>query len=270
MQTASMQSGLEDVVAEAMARVERGELELPVLPDVVFRILSLSLDQNDSAGDLARILSSDSTLVTEILRVANSPAFAGVVEIESLSQAIMRLGFMGLRQIAVTTCLKSTAFRSDHFGEALAGLWRDALARGFWSREIALLVRDNPDSAYLAGLLKDIGRPIALIALERLERPELAGQADVVEHLASRLGGYIAENWALPEYVRATIAGDRARFPQLLGIVGLADALTHMAEAPVPETVAVAAAEVGVPIYTAEAEQLCASVPRLAEVLASQ
>lgn len=267
MGTASTPAASDNLSEAAMARIESGEIDLPVLPNVVLRIMSLSLDQNDSAGDLARILSSDATLVTEILRIANSPAYAGVVEIESLSQAIMRLGFMGLRQIAVTTCLKATAFRSEYFVDALGVLWRDSLQRAFWSREIALMLRDNPDSAYLAGLLRDIGRPIALIALERAGQASLAADDALVSALAMRLGAYIAEHWALPDYVRAAIENDASCYPQLIGIVAVAGAMTDMDGSLTPEAIAATAAQARIPVYLAESEQLCGALPRLEEVL---
>ena len=54
-------------------------------------------------------------------------------------------------------------------------LWAHSAAAGAWAREIARLRRMNVESAFLIGLMHDIGRPVLLQLVSDLAR-ELQGE----------------------------------------------------------------------------------------------
>ena len=104
-----------------------------------------------------------------MLRTANSSAFCPAEPIISLSQAISRLGLRQLSAIVVAVVVKEEVFCLPGFEQELAALWKHSALCAGWSSEIARLRRANVESAFLAGLLHDVGKPVVLSALSGIE-----------------------------------------------------------------------------------------------------
>ncbi|NND66669.1 MAG: HDOD domain-containing protein [Halioglobus sp.] len=191
--------------------IESGDLELPVLPAVAARVMELTRDPDSSAADLAALVQSDQTLAGYIMRVANSAAYAARDQMQTLQQAITRLGMQQIGQMALTMIVGEVLLKLDKRGEAIvSGLWRTSLGTAAWSREIARMMRENTETAFLCGLLHEIGKPVALhtiIALAREQDTDL--EEDELVELMNRyhqvIGARLATEWRLPDPVIETI-----------------------------------------------------------------
>jgi len=115
-----------------------------------------------------------------------------------------------LSEIAFTASLKSGAFKAPGHEDDVKRLWRHSLASGAFAKEVARMRRVNVESAYLCGLLHEIGKPVilqtatALAQTQRLtlEKAILYGWIDGYH---SRVGALIAEKWGLPKQVATAI-----------------------------------------------------------------
>lgn len=212
-------------------------LELPLLPGVASELLGLSADAATDAPRLANLLHRDPALAANVLRVANSPAYLPRVPIVSLQQAVTRLGFRNLRDIALASCLQAGVFRAPGREEEVRGIWRHSVATAAFAREIARSLRRNVESAFLCGLLHEVGKPLALQTLLRLAAAgndlldDVAVEA-ALEAYHVRAGLLLAERWALPSIVARVIAEYRLEDPKREPapeslIVGLADPLAR-------------------------------------------
>lgn len=203
-----MSTALENSLQQAIAA---GDLELPVLPAVAARVMELTRDPDSSASDLAALVQSDQTLAGYIMRVANSAAYAARDKMQTLQQAITRLGMQQISQMALTMIVGEVLLKLDKRGEAIvAGLWRTSLGTAAWSREIARMLRENTETAFLCGLLHEIGKPVALHAVLALAREHDADIAEEeLQELMNRhhqvIGARLAQEWQLPEPVIETI-----------------------------------------------------------------
>ena len=189
------------------ARLASGDLKLPLLPSAVGEVLSLSMDDKSDAARLATVVQQDQTLATHMLRVVNSPIYRGTQEIVALKQAIARLGLDRVREIALAVSLAGTLFKSERYQDIADHCWHVALAAALWGKEIARTCRTNVETAYLCGLLHNLGAPLVLQCVSELDAaPEPDTVRTLIDTFTSQAGVSLAEQWGLPPTVVATIA----------------------------------------------------------------
>lgn len=225
--------------------VEAGKLELPLLPDVASQVLSLCNDPNSDARALAALLQRDPALAGHVLRVANSAAFAPREPIVSLQQAVSRLGFSVLNQIAVAVAMKSKVFQVRGFELRLKRIWIHSATSGAWAKEIARCARHNVEGAFLCGLLHDVGKPIVLQAsldlFRKAEKPvESETLEAAMEALHERVGAMLLQTWRMPPWMVAALAHHHdpsaaVDFAQEARTTCLADRLAHWSIEASPE-----------------------------------
>jgi putative nucleotidyltransferase with HDIG domain len=218
------------------ARIAKQGFDLPLLPEVATRVLQLCNSPDTDASQLSAVLHQDQAFASHVLRVANSPGMAASVQIVSLQQAVSRLG--------MAISVQARVFDVPSHRELVARLWRHSLAAGCFAKEVARSRRTNVESAFLCGLLHDVGKPIVLDSVAELECSRGAPYADAEVLLAmdvyhAEVGTMLVRAWNLPDQV-----GDAVRFHheyqaaqsfrELAMMVNLADHLAHLT---IPTTV---------------------------------
>lgn len=187
--------------------LREGRLELPLMPGVASQVLTSSLDERNDAEDLASLIQQDQSLASHILRVVNTPAYRGATEIVALQQAIARLGLERIREIALTASLKGALFQPGPYDELMQQVWRDALSTALWAKEVARSLRKNVETAYLCGLLNNVGDPVVLHRLATAPDAISVGQAEqVMQRCGSAAGVTLTQMWQLPGLVTKCIA----------------------------------------------------------------
>jgi HD-like signal output (HDOD) protein len=188
------------------ARLESGEIDLPLLPASVATVLDLCYSPDSSASSLSKAIHRDQGLAGHLLRVANSPAYFADGRIVSLQQAISRLGQRTIGEIAVAISVRGAVFQSSRFQTEVRALWGHAAAAGAFAREIARALRKSVDTSLLCGLLQDVGKPVVIHWIEELETEQ--GTAvpkqlalDLAEEFHTAVGACMVERWSMPPAV---------------------------------------------------------------------
>lgn len=189
---------------------------IPAFPPVVLRVFDLLGQENVEIRKLVELITSDPAFSAQVLRLANSPLFGFQSRIDSLQHALMILGLRRVRSLAMTVATANYMQAALKI-EELHRCWRHTLATALLTEELARQVAQPEDVAYTAGLLHDIGRLGLLVAhpveYTQLMREAREGSWDLiqlerkffgVDHCEA--GGYLAEEWNLPEEVRAVAA----------------------------------------------------------------
>ncbi len=192
---------------------------VPTLPEAAQELSRLAGDPTASAQDMANVAETDSGLATQILRVVNSSFFGFSRQIKTIPQAIVVLGTHGLRNIAVglaVTTLRPkltktpVAFDVDDF-------WRHSLSVAIAARLLSKqLASCDPDEAFLAGLLHDIGKLILIESLTEQYETVLTmanSQNQPLHILEEQVFGFnhadvgfaLCERWKIPESVADTV-----------------------------------------------------------------
>jgi len=144
---------------EALERLFLRLGQLSSLPAVAQRILQVADNNESNSADLLNVVEQDPTLSIRILRTVNSSIFGIPNEVADLQTAISMLGFVEVRNLALTVyvarlCEHSSSYRSF----SREGLWKHMVAVGTIARMLAKIYRRvEPEEAYVAGLLHDVG-----------------------------------------------------------------------------------------------------------------
>lgn len=143
----------------AMIRRHVGQLDsMPTVPAVIQPLMQL-LQVPPEAVDVTRVkelISFDNVIAAQCLRMANSPLF-GRRNVESVHDAVVTLGLKRIQAIVIG-CSLNQLIRPTHWGFAPAVFWKHELGCAIVSRKLAQLVGyHDPEKAYVAGLLHDIG-----------------------------------------------------------------------------------------------------------------
>ncbi len=193
-----------------ITQLEQETLDLPLLPVVATQVLQITEDPNADATKLSALIQQDQALAGQILRIANSPAYAARSPIVSLQQSIAWLGMNILASLAFTVSVQSGVFKVKGYEKEIQTLWRQALATGLYGKEIARRNRHNVENAFLCGILHTIGKPLIIhLILQSTDKESPRHSWEMINTLIQELsilaGGKLAEAWQLPEPVQEAI-----------------------------------------------------------------
>lgn len=200
-----MTSALSEVVG---SRIVDGSVRVPLLPHVAWKLLTFSDDAD--VRSFETLVYGDHALAAHVMRIANSPALAGRVPVLSLRQALVRLGMRLLREVALVAAVSDNVVRLPGYDHELRGLWRQALRTALWTKVVADAHGSDPEQAFIAGLLVDVGRAVAFrVSVETARDLGQRVSPDVAFGLAETyqqaIGLRIVDAWELPEQLRAVV-----------------------------------------------------------------
>lgn len=184
--------------------------ELPLLPQVLVKIMQLDKEANDYFEQFEALAKEDPPFAVRVVALANSAASAPVSPITSIKESIIRMGAGTIGSLVASLSVQRVFVPT---GSAQIGLWRHAVEAAVATSQIAQMVpalKLDPSHAYLAGLLHDIGRFVMLEHAEpNLQKvdethwanPEELIQADMetFKFTHSELGYLACKKWGLPD-----------------------------------------------------------------------
>ena len=74
---------------------------LPTLPDVINKVLTLLEDKSTSAKKLGSLIAYDQAISSRLLKIANSAYYGSMREIATVQHAIVALGFREVRSLVL-------------------------------------------------------------------------------------------------------------------------------------------------------------------------
>ena len=83
-----------------------GNLSLPSLPSVAQRIQQAFADDAVNAESICTIIQADPAITAKLIMISNSALYGGEATIESLQQAVVRLGLETMRKQVMTYAVK--------------------------------------------------------------------------------------------------------------------------------------------------------------------
>ena len=222
--------------------------EIPTLPVIIPKLLTLMENDKTDAADVADVISRDPALTSKILKVANSAYYGFSKGISSLEKAVPLLGFNMVQSLALSIgVLRSfpEGKKSTHFSQQ--DLWIHSLAVATVMKELGKRFGKGEDREYLfiMGLLHDIGKIVldqyfgelfhrAIEEFHNLGNIELH-QAETreigVDH--GEVGAMLLTRWKFPDKICNAIAvHHRSEIPEGtncddVAMLRTADVLAH-------------------------------------------
>jgi hypothetical protein len=136
---------------------------LPTLPGYVFRLNKLLSQREPDMETVIRVIRTDASLAVQVLRLANLYRLEQQSPVMTVADAVTSLGAERL-QTLVLTCPVLDCASNIHLWVRLQSFWQHNFMTAVLSESIArFLTYDDPETAYTAGLLRNIGE-LSLIA----------------------------------------------------------------------------------------------------------
>jgi putative nucleotidyltransferase with HDIG domain len=226
----------------ALDEVLRRIHNLPSLPTVVMELLA-SLGEDDVNIDaLALKIAQDQALTAKTLRLANSSFYGMANRVTTIHEAIAILGFRTVRSLATTAALMGTFSGHSRTSFNATPFWLHSIATAVCAKELAKHLDLNPEHAYIAGLLHDIGRLVLISQFQPHYEATMADRALHDGHLLDAeqavlgldhtvVGQTLTQHWKFPEAVQQAVASHHAPssldLPPLSVVVIAANVMAH-------------------------------------------
>ena len=138
--------------------VRRRVRTLPSMPTTVLALGKAVGDDRCTVDRILGILAQDPALSAALLRLSNSVMYVRDDRVMDLRSAVMRLGFDSIFHLGQSAAIIRSIRGGGHLDPLR--LWQHSVAVGLVAKGICALVRQDQhqESAYLAGLLHDIGK----------------------------------------------------------------------------------------------------------------
>jgi HD-like signal output (HDOD) protein len=233
---------------ESIAPYFQNAAALPVMPELLTRLLR-SLSRDDlMLSELANLIGRDQSLSVKVLRLANSASFGPRQAVGSLRDASMLIGLRGMRDLALAASMSGMFSSQVKFDRK--AFWRHSVATAGHARTVANVCGLDADVAYLGGLVLRIGRVLMLgvhpeaVAATEAEAVEpdtlMACERARLGCTHAQVSAGLAERWHFPEELILALGAAQAPlstepFSALGGVLRLASTLADAGERRLPE-----------------------------------
>lgn len=218
-------------------RVAAGDYRLPARSEVATQLHALAGDPDFEIEKVIRLITSDTALTGEILRVANSALYAGLSKVATVRDAIVRLGSKQVFRLAMQACEKEQyQARSPVLDALMEPLWRHTLGVAHGSAWLAqkLGYRDLEQTAFVGGLMHDVGKLLLVKVIDDVfSGPDAPGGLtdqlvrEILDSAHTTRGYELAQGWGLPEeygrIIRDHHLEDLSQAGTLINLVSLAN-----------------------------------------------
>lgn len=171
------------------------KLRLPSLPNVALKLNKAMANEDIGVNEAVDIIHMDSAIVTKLVQVSNSPAYAPANPITNCHDAVLRLGLEATRNLVMSLSLKQLFKCEDkQLMQSMESLWKKSLYLSSLSFVLASETNViNPDDALLAGLVADIGTiPLLHFAEENpSDHPDFKDIESAMPYLRAPVGSLV-------------------------------------------------------------------------------
>jgi HD-like signal output (HDOD) protein len=192
-------------------------IQLQARPQILLQFLHRAEEDHSTMYDLAALVGQDPALTARILTVANSPALSRGTASKSLTQCLVNIGTRLVRTLA--SCLVVQSFFSPAVNNRkydLSGFWSHSLLVAEVARDISAAVSyGDPEEAYLAGLLHDVGQLLLLGGMEESYGRILGSCSSEIDLLDAEdlmlgtnhaaAGAWLTDEWKLSSFMADSI-----------------------------------------------------------------
>ncbi len=196
----------------------RGD-DLPTPPSVVLELQASLDDEMVSGGKIATIINRDPSMVTQLLRAANSAAFNCGTAVGEVDTAIRVLGFRQVRAMCIGLAVVR-AFSVRRHGPIGGSFWHHSTGVALVARELSRCLGYSeipPEEVYVGGLLHDVGLLLldqhfptrlkdSLVVAQACGEPLWKAETILLGTDHAEIGALLLGRWGLPQSIVSMVA----------------------------------------------------------------
>jgi len=192
---------------------------LAPLPATTVRLAQVLADENSSLDEAAKVISFDQGLAADVLRMSNSTFSASRRRIESVREAVLRIGGSRILEMLISRHIKGPMKRTlPQYGYSEDDLWRHSVASAVAAEGLSKIVKTSVSGvSYTAALLHDIGKLVMIrnFPEDEMRQVFVSMQSDRISWAEAEkkvfgfshgdVGARVAQAWKLPEAIENAI-----------------------------------------------------------------
>lgn len=232
----------EEFVADMLIREIQ---EIPQLPQHVMHLEQILSNPASQFSDIANMIQQDPSMITDLLKVANSPIYALSKKVTNIEEAVKLIGFKGVRNLVLTYGTQKV-LKDRYKFSLIQDIITHSSEVAFYAASISkfLKLKNMSDAVYVAAILHDIGKIIIQAINPEITQKvkklclERSMSIEVVESLTdgynhALLGEMLAKKWNFPDLISESIGchhnplRTKPEFQQMVYTVYLADRLYY-------------------------------------------
>jgi putative nucleotidyltransferase with HDIG domain len=199
---------------EPASNLIRNIKEFSTLPTVYSTLVDVLADPKSTTQDVSNIIACDQASTTKVLKVVNSPFYGFSGQIDTISRAIVILGFNEIYNLILGSYLMDFFLKKDAVLDFRPiDFWGHSIAVGIASRLIGqTLGLPKQENFFVTGVLHDIGKLVffefsedrfaaALALSQRTQQPLHSAEMTVFGIDHSETGALLAEKWRFPSSI---------------------------------------------------------------------
>lgn len=188
--------------------IDEGDIVLPVFNTAALKVQQELVKKEPDMKVLVNTISGDQSLSSQVLQIANSSFYKGLVEVTTIRSAIVRLGIAEVGRISLMASTKSQ-FRSKdkEHNKIMRKLWQHSVGCAMGAKWLARRCEfDALDSeAFFAALFHDVGKLFVLMVIEQMRKKgrqlnmTSSLLLEVMDSLHCHQGYNLMKKWNIPE-----------------------------------------------------------------------
>lgn len=191
--------------------IEKGNIVLPVFNSAAMKVQQELVKKEPDMRVLVNIISGDQSLSSQVLQMANSSFYTGLVEVMTIQAAMVRLGIREVGRISLLSASKNQFHSNDkEHKQIMRRLWQHSVGSAMGAKWLTKRsgLEELESEAFFAALFHDVGKLFVLMVIEQMKKknstmrttPALLDEAMASLHTGQ--GYNLMKTWNIPEKYR--------------------------------------------------------------------
>lgn len=202
----AVENALHTILTE---KIKQGALVLPTLPKVALKVRTAADNPDINLNHMSDIIGHDPALSLGLIKVANSALLGRTVKVQSVSQAVTRIGLRQIKSLATAMAIEQVFFsKNEVVAVYMQKSWEETVDVA--SVAVSLMsfyLEKNKHTAFnldmltLASLVHNIG--VLPILTEAEQYPDVFANPTFLQQaiakLSGKIGGSITREWGFSD-----------------------------------------------------------------------
>jgi HD-like signal output (HDOD) protein len=191
-------------------KINNNSMTLPTLPDIAIKVMEVTDRQEVNAQLLVSVLMRDSALSLRLIRLANSAHFNRRVPVETVHQAVVRIGFTQVKALVVAMAMEQLFISADpYISKILKSVWDDSVRITAYAIALSQVRKNTKifEPLMLLGVTSRIGMLAILCEMEKSFNRSMFKDLDLsnLQVIEKSVTLKIFETWDFPEELRTAV-----------------------------------------------------------------